>query len=156
VKLGHVQNPEEIAGCVKLAPDDDLSQCFSSPPRKHIHIIVHLPPNREYSRHLFILPICLNYDPSFLRCHPYVSPMFHAVSLPYSSLLFFPPQCFFRSYPRCLDKLSNEGKQLFQLHTLTNSLPQMSVQRSEGVQVKKLKKVCAFEIRGLWGFALTY
>ncbi|KAF8234124.1 hypothetical protein L208DRAFT_1394614, partial [Tricholoma matsutake] len=44
VKLRHAQSPQEIAGCVELDPLDELSEHFSSPPRKHVHIIVQLPP----------------------------------------------------------------------------------------------------------------
>jgi len=43
-KLGHVRSPEEIAGCIKLAPWVELSEYFSSPPRKHVHVVVQLPP----------------------------------------------------------------------------------------------------------------
>ena len=54
VRLKYVQSPQEIAGCVELDPVDKLSEHFSAPPPKHLHIIVQLPPPREYSRHLFI------------------------------------------------------------------------------------------------------
>jgi len=60
VKLGHVRNPEEIAGSVHLDPVDKLSDYFLSPPDKHIHIVVQLPDSCEYSRGLSILPSLLN------------------------------------------------------------------------------------------------
>ncbi|KAM6499864.1 hypothetical protein JOM56_005372 [Amanita muscaria] len=63
VKLGHVQIPKDIPGCIKLNPFDQLLECFSSPPPKHVHIIVEIPLNREYSRHHFM---SLNDVPSFL------------------------------------------------------------------------------------------
>jgi len=47
VKLGHVRNPEEIAGSVHLDPVDELSEHFSSPAHKHIHIVVQLSDNCE-------------------------------------------------------------------------------------------------------------
>ncbi|KAF8228979.1 hypothetical protein L208DRAFT_1402812, partial [Tricholoma matsutake] len=43
-KLQRNQSPQEIAGCVELDPLDELSEHFSSPPRKHLHIVVQLPP----------------------------------------------------------------------------------------------------------------
>jgi hypothetical protein len=59
VKLN--QSPQEIPGCVELDSGDQLSEHFSSIPRKHVHVVVELPPppSREYSRYLFILPNCL-------------------------------------------------------------------------------------------------
>jgi hypothetical protein len=47
LKIGQAQSPEEITGgCVKLGPLDELWDHFSSPPRRHLHIVV----MREYSR----------------------------------------------------------------------------------------------------------
>lgn len=63
-KLGHVQSPGEISGCFKLDSLDEISEHFSSPPRKHLHIIVELPPTREYHRHLSISRTSLNDPPS--------------------------------------------------------------------------------------------
>lgn len=48
VKLGHVQSPEGITGAIKLHPFDELSQHFSLPLPKHLHIVVKLP--HIYSR----------------------------------------------------------------------------------------------------------
>ena len=76
MKLGHVQSPQEIAGGVELDPFDELSEYFSSPPSKHVHIIVQLPPLREYFRHPFMLPVSPNDPSSSLRYPPYI---FHAV-----------------------------------------------------------------------------
>ncbi|KAF8662782.1 hypothetical protein AX14_007009 [Amanita brunnescens Koide BX004] len=52
VRLKYVQSPQEIAGCVELDPVDKLSEHFSAPPPKHLHIIVQLPPPpfRKHSR----------------------------------------------------------------------------------------------------------
>jgi hypothetical protein len=59
MKLGQVQRPQEIAGCVELNLFDELSEHFSSPPRKHLHIVVQLPPAGEYPHHLFMFFILL-------------------------------------------------------------------------------------------------
>lgn len=42
-KLKDVQSPQQIPGCVKLDGVDELSEHFSSAPRKHLHIIVEAP-----------------------------------------------------------------------------------------------------------------
>jgi len=43
MKLGNVQTTEEISGCIELDdPLDALWEHFSSPPRKHLHIVVEL------------------------------------------------------------------------------------------------------------------
>ncbi|KAM6503857.1 hypothetical protein JOM56_000800 [Amanita muscaria] len=49
VRLGHVQSPKEITGSIKLDPCYQLSEYFSSPPPKHIHIVV-LIPSRKHPR----------------------------------------------------------------------------------------------------------
>ena len=49
VKLRHAQRPQDIAGCIELEPCDDLSEHFSSPPRKHVHIVVQIPPTPSSS-----------------------------------------------------------------------------------------------------------
>ncbi len=41
-----------------------------------------------------------------------------------------------RKHLHIVVQLSSKGKQNFQLHTLTNSLTQMSLQQSDGVKVK--------------------
>jgi len=41
-KLGHVRSPQEILGCIKLDPLGRLLEHFTSPPSKHLHIIVEL------------------------------------------------------------------------------------------------------------------
>ena len=47
------QSPQEIPGCVKLDSGDELSEHFSLVPRKHVHIVVEVPPppSREYLRY---------------------------------------------------------------------------------------------------------
>ncbi|KAF8622420.1 hypothetical protein AX15_007032, partial [Amanita polypyramis BW_CC] len=47
MKLEHVQSPQGIPGCVKLGGADELSEHFSSAPRKHLHIIVEAPPTLD-------------------------------------------------------------------------------------------------------------
>ncbi|KAF8337705.1 hypothetical protein F5887DRAFT_1078160 [Amanita rubescens] len=49
-KFKDVQSPQWIPGCVKLKAMDKLSEHFSSAPRKHLHIIVEVPPTRKYSQ----------------------------------------------------------------------------------------------------------
>ena len=39
-----------------LDPLDSLLEHFSSPPSKHLHIIVELPPAGEYPRHPYVAP----------------------------------------------------------------------------------------------------
>jgi hypothetical protein len=56
---------EEILGCTPLDPMDPLSEHFSSPPHKHLHIVVQLH-DGEYPRHLFIFIILLINAPLFL------------------------------------------------------------------------------------------
>jgi hypothetical protein len=47
-KLGHIQDPKDIAGAEQLQPLDDLSDVFQDPPaRKHVHIIVQPPTASE-------------------------------------------------------------------------------------------------------------
>jgi hypothetical protein len=50
---------EEILGCIELDPLDELSEHFSSPPRKHLHIVVQLSHDGEYPRYLFMFSIFL-------------------------------------------------------------------------------------------------
>ncbi|KAF8230515.1 hypothetical protein L208DRAFT_121499 [Tricholoma matsutake] len=50
-QLRHAQSPQDIAGCVELDPLDELSEHFSSPPYRHVHIVVQLPPpSRQFGR----------------------------------------------------------------------------------------------------------
>ena len=58
--LGRIRSPEEIEGCVKLDTLDELSEHFSSLPRKHLHVIVQLP-DCELFAFLFRFPISLSY-----------------------------------------------------------------------------------------------
>jgi len=68
MKIEHADSPGKIAGCVKLDSFfDELSEHFSLPPRKHVHIVVHVPPMCEYSRHPFMLPNLLIDVPLFLH-----------------------------------------------------------------------------------------
>ena len=53
-KLGHVKCPGEISGCVELDAFKEISQVFESPPPKHLHIVLRVPPTREYPRRLYI------------------------------------------------------------------------------------------------------
>ena len=70
MKIEHADGPDKITGCVKLPSFyDELTEHFSSPPRKHVHIVVHVPPMCEYSRHPFMLPNLLIDTPLFLHCH---------------------------------------------------------------------------------------
>ncbi|KAM6503837.1 hypothetical protein JOM56_000780 [Amanita muscaria] len=52
VRLGHVQSPKEITGSIKLDPCYELSEYFSSPLPRHIHIVVQIPfiPSRKHPR----------------------------------------------------------------------------------------------------------
>ncbi|KAF8622421.1 hypothetical protein AX15_007032, partial [Amanita polypyramis BW_CC] len=61
MKLEHVQSPQGIPGCVKLGGADELSEHFSSAPRKHLHIIVEAPPTCNYSRDLLFYLILILY-----------------------------------------------------------------------------------------------
>ena len=56
-KLGNVQSPKEILGCIELDAFDKIVELFESPPPKHLHIVVQVPPPREYLRRLYI--VCL-------------------------------------------------------------------------------------------------
>jgi hypothetical protein len=95
VKLRDAQSPQDIPGCAQLDPLDVLSKHFSSPPCEHVHIIVQLPPPREYSRHLFIPPVCLNNGPlpifhkRFILSHSPASPLY-ALPIPTIQLLHIP------------------------------------------------------------------
>jgi len=81
MKIEHAQSPEEITGCVKLdSPLDKLREHFSSPPLKHLHIVVQLPPMREYACHSFMLSTLLLMLLCFFTAAPYTClPTFHAV-----------------------------------------------------------------------------
>ena len=57
---------EEILGCIRLDPVDALSEYFSSPSRKHLHIVVQLSHDGEYPRYLFMFAILLINAPLFL------------------------------------------------------------------------------------------
>lgn len=57
-KLRHVKSPEDIPACVILDPFYEISKLFELPPPQHVHIVVVVPPTREYPRHPSILPVC--------------------------------------------------------------------------------------------------
>jgi hypothetical protein len=66
MKLGNVQTMEEISGCIELEdPLDELWEHFSSPPRKHLHIVVQLSHDGEYPCHLFTFSTLLIDAPLF-------------------------------------------------------------------------------------------
>jgi len=66
VKLGNVQTMEEIPGCIELDHFDELWVHFSSPPHKHLHVIMQIPDDGEYPYHLFMFSILLIDAPFFL------------------------------------------------------------------------------------------
>jgi hypothetical protein len=69
MKIEHADSPDKITGCVQLGSIcDELMEHFSSLPPKHVHIVVHVPPMCEYSRHPFMLPNFLIDAPLFLHC----------------------------------------------------------------------------------------
>jgi hypothetical protein len=84
MKIEHADSPDKITSCVQLGSIcDELMEHFSSPPPKHVHIVVHVPPMCEHSRHPFMLPNFLIGAPLFLHCRPlYIySSMLHAASI---------------------------------------------------------------------------
>ena len=50
---------EGILGSISLGPFDALSEYFSLPPHKHLHIVVQLSDDGEYPRYLFVFSILL-------------------------------------------------------------------------------------------------
>jgi hypothetical protein len=72
VKLQHAQSPQKIIGCVKLDPLNDLSEHFSSPPHRHVHIVVQLLPTHELSSLYFAcLPEQCVTNPKYPGSHPH-------------------------------------------------------------------------------------
>lgn len=59
---------DQIRGLVKLNSVDQLSDHFSLPTCRHLHMVVQLPPMCEYSRHPFMLPSLLIDALLFLYC----------------------------------------------------------------------------------------
>jgi hypothetical protein len=77
-------------GCIMSDPFDELRQHFSSPPRRHLHIVVQLSHDGEYPRYLFMFFILLINAPCFTPAHPHFCfvPFFFTVRILLCFLLF--------------------------------------------------------------------